>query len=624
MPEAYMRYRRNPTKRRMPKVEARKTEAQSLWETRIVEGEIIKEAWGLKYQVNNLEQAYYGSQRPDTWTSSDWFTINLIFSSLKILRRNVCPRELKAKMDLAKSFILDPQAIQALQSNIRVREAVLQHYLKKEKLFRVARRAYMNAQWQFGVVKVGYNADMQSNENWGSALKDSEGGIVFDEQEGTPIMEPEFIAVKEDFFIDLVDPDNLIVNRHCPIDLDGGGRWVAEKIFVPLEEVKADSSYSASAVKDLGPSALYTEEIEKMETEKGYMRYKGWEGEGTTLPENEFVVLYEIYDLKRKETLTIARGGRAPLREAGPLPPGVDKHPYVFLRLYEQRNTFYPIPGIFNWMGPATEYNLTRNQSAVHRKRFNRKYLYIDGKIDVEELDKLEEGGDGTYAKANAEGAIEPLEDAPLDRAVYGDSGTLRTEFMEMTGVGDLQRSQTGAESATEAEIVERRAREGEIDEHEEMMDFISEIVRKLHSSMEANLTLEGAIEHIGPAGKMWMSFGPEHFEKIAGEVIFEVEAEVISRMTLQVERAQLLQLLDILGKNPLLLLSPVLLRQLVNSFPALASNELLIQHLEALGQLQMRLQARQGTGPGNKSQVAKQVPSSSGSEASNARKVAS
>ena len=43
-----------------------------------------------------------------------------------------------------------------------------------------------------------------------------------------------------------------------------------------------------------------------------------------------------------------------------------------------------------------------------------------------------------------------------------------------MSKVGQLQRGMIGAESATEAEIVEGRAREGELDEHEEMMIILS------------------------------------------------------------------------------------------------------------------------------------------------------
>jgi len=235
-----------------------------------------------------------------------------------------------------------------------------------------------------------------------------------------------------------------------------------------------------------------------------------------------------------------------------------------------------------------------RNQMSVHRKRFNRKYGYVQGMIDPMELDKLEDAPDGTFVKFNQAGAIEPIKDAPLDSAANIDTQLLRGEFMEISGVGTQQRGLTGAESATEASIVENRSREGEVDEHGEAMDFISEIYEKLHSLIEANLTQEGAINLVGPAGSNWITFGPEHFDKIDGEVVFDVEAEVDVRNTVSIERAQLMELLNILTGNPMLALDDVILRAITSKFPSLADNELLIQRLQAMAQMTMQMQMSQ------------------------------
>jgi len=397
----------------------------------------------------------------------------------------------------------------------------------------------------------------------------------------------------EEFFIDQVDPDCFFVDRHCMNDPDKTGRFVAEKIFRSVEDVQNDPLYPTARTRDLEPSPLVETERLRFEYGEGYRAQWQWDS-SVNLPENEIVVLYEIYDLKHDEVLTLARGAEDILRGPEPIPEGVDGHPYVVYKTNERRSKFYPVPTIFNWMGPQFEYNLTRNQTAIHRKRFNRKYGYLKDRIDPAELDKLKDGEDGIYVMFNAEGAVEPIKDAPLDPAVYFDTKVLKEEFMEISHVGKLQRSQTGAESATEAEIVERRSREGEIDEHEAMMEFLSEIARKLHACMEANLTQEAAIEKIGPEGRKWISFGPEHFEKIAAEVIFEVKAEEATRMTLQVERAQLLQFIDIIGKNPILALDDVMLRALMNKFPALADNELLIERVQKLAQIAVMMQIQE------------------------------
>jgi hypothetical protein len=126
------------------------------------------------------------------------------------------------------------------------------------------------------------------------------------------------------------------------------------------------------------------------------------------------------------------------------------------------------------------------------------------------------------------------------------------------------------------------------------MMISLSEVAKKLNESMEANLTQEGAVLEVGPGGENWVAFGPESFDFIEGEVLFEVEVSEEARATLQVERAQLMQLLDILGKNPMLALDDGLLRAVFDKFPALANREDLIYRMQRLAAMQMQMQLAQ------------------------------
>lgn len=584
-----------------------RSELQSRWEQRILEAEQKKEAWKEEYRVEDLERAYYGHQKPEHWTSKDWFTLNLVFASVKVTKRNVIPRYVDVKMKLARSFVSDPESIYSLEQLVQLRQAVLRYMGKSIKLTKESQMSYLNSLWQFGVVKVGYSAFMEDNPNAGSPSRDRNNAIMYNE-EGAPEMEPNEVVASEEFFVDQVDPDCLLVDRYCENDIDKTGSWVAHKFYRSVFDIKNDPLYGKSkAIKDLGPSSLVEAESRKLDNGNNY-RGMFTDKHSATLPENEMCVGYEIYDLKNEQMLTVIRGASDIIKGPGQLPPGIKNHPFVFLKFNERRSEFYPIPVIFNWLGPQMEYNLTRNQMAVHRKRFNRKYGYIQGYIDPMELDKLEDAEDGTFVKFNQAGAIEPIRDAPLDSAASIDTQLLRGEFMEISGVGTQQRGQTGAESATEADIVERRAREGEIDEHEEAMDFIGNIYEKMHSLIEANLTQEGAINLIGPAGSNWVSFGPEHFDQIDGEVIFDVEAERDVKNTVSVERAQLMELLNILSGNPMLAIDDVILRAITSKFPSLADNELLIQRLQAMAQgiMQMQMAQQQADAEGKKQVAAK------------------
>ncbi len=585
----YRRYQRKLKLKR--KERPRKTQLQDLWEWRMAEGEHEKQRWAMEFQLAALEKLYEGHQMPSWWKSPEsWFSINLLFAAFKILKRTVVPRKLNVAVRPRRTFKADADLVMQLQAQSELREAVLQYWTESLGLPKEASMAYLSAMWAFGCIKVGYTAEMEDNANAGRPETDSRGNFIYDE--GQMMLEGDKSVVKEDFFLDWVDYECVLVDKNCSNDVDKTGKWVAHKFFRSVQELKDDPLYKGT--EDIGPSALEDVEKSYLKQDEFKMPYLRFGDPGPPLDEDQVVVLYEIYDLHRGEVVTIARGHTKPLRGPEKLPPGIDGHPFEFLKFSERRGSFYPIPGFYNWMGPQLEYNVRRNMMALHLKRYSRKYMYFN--IEPEEISKLEESEDGTYARAEgADSKLEPIKDAPLDQAHYFDTSKLRMEFDEMSGVGTLQRNVPQADSATEAEIVERRAREGELDDHEIVMDFICRVTNKLHKCAEANLTQDGAVEVTGPAGQSWVFFGPEDFEKIQGEFLFEVRADEERRHTLMVERAQLLQLLDLLAKNPLLALSDTLLRAVMDKFPAISGNEALVQELKQLAIFAMQLQGIQG-----------------------------
>ena len=242
-----------------------RSELQSRWEQRILEAEQKKEAWKEEYRVEDLERAYYGHQKPEHWTSKDWFSLNLIFASVKVTKRNVIPRYVDVKMKLARSFVSDPESIYSLEQLIQLRQAVLRYMGKSIKLTKESQMSYLNSLWQFGVVKVGYSAFMEDNPNAGSPARDRNNAILYNE-EGGPEMEPNEVVASEEFFVDQVDPDCLLVDRYCENDIDKTGGWVAHKFYRSVFDIQHDPLYGKSkAIKDLGPSSLVEAESKKLD-----------------------------------------------------------------------------------------------------------------------------------------------------------------------------------------------------------------------------------------------------------------------------------------------------------------------------------------------------------------------
>ncbi len=218
----------------------------SLWEARLEESEAQKETWAKKFQVSELEQIYYGHQRPPDWPFERWFTVNLVFSSLKILRRSVVPRRLQVKVSLSKSLIPDMGVVAQYLNQVQLRQAVLQQMVKQLKMVEVLRKAYVEAQWAYGVVKIGYSADIETKRvstDWERIKRDKTGNpIVKEDGSGFELVSNEEV-LQEEFFVDPVDYSCFLVDRDCTGEIDRDARWVAHKIYRSLEDVKRDQLY---------------------------------------------------------------------------------------------------------------------------------------------------------------------------------------------------------------------------------------------------------------------------------------------------------------------------------------------------------------------------------------------
>ena len=588
----------------------RKTEIQELWEARIAEAEEVKKKWREEFDVDLLQRMYEGDQKPDDWIEDSWFTLNLVFASMKLLKRSVVPRRLDVTGDLERSFVSDVQTIYAMEKILRLRTAVMQYFTKSLKVHKEARTAYLNSKIQFGAFKVGYLNETEPNNKAGQIITQRDGAPVYDDQ-NIPMLEPSEKVKKEYFFFESVDPECILVDRDCRESVDKTGRWIAHKFFRPLHEILRDSNYTFT--EEVSESALEQHERDYLKRNTEYLTPNLAQTARSSDDENVIVVGYEIYDLVRDEMVTIIRGYVHPIKGPGPLPPGVKNHPFAILAPDERRGSFYPIPGIYNWVGPQNEYNILRNLRTIHTKRFNRKYGYKD--LEPEQLAEFEQGRDGTMIRSDPD-SIWPIQDAPMDPTTLQDLMILKRDFEEISHVGQMQRGQYGAESATEAELVEGRLAGGERDEHEEVMDFIGEGLEKLHLLVEANLTQEGAVSVIGPGGAEWIPFGPEEFYPLSAEILFNVQADAATRENLQVEKAQLLQFIDIIGKNPLIAVMPATMRALTKQFPALRNNEAIIYEIQQIAQFSLTQQMAQGQVTTQSNKTAPPQPASSPGQA--------
>jgi hypothetical protein len=382
-------------------------------------------------------------------------------------------------------------------------------------------------------------------------------------------------------------------------------------VRMTLEDIKKDRRFNKAAIKSLekgkGGDGADQERKDREDRKKGGDIKGKTESDnpsirGAKKEETKVYYLWEIYDLKEKMWTIIAENGELPLVAEEPLPKGVEKHPFGILRFTIRDDSPYPIPPVSQGIPGQLELNTARSRIMTHRKRFNRKYL-ATGQWEPEELSKLESGDDGTVLQANVGSSVVPIADAPLDSfGTYTEVSYLEKDLIEMLGGStDEARGIAGADSATQAGIMDKRLEVKEGDAMSMVIDFVTDIVRKVDQLVQTHITKDEAIRITGPEGEYWAMVKQDDYQEIEGEFQYDVNVGATIPNLPQMERTQWLSFLQLLGNFPHLLMQKHLMKRMAEMHHI--EDEVMLEELYQLGKQimggQMPMPGQSGSAPG-------------------------
>jgi hypothetical protein len=554
--------RKEPSGAKAKSAEQERTEEVKKWIERINDAKKVKENWRKEFRIALAYDYRDGKQRPAGVPDGDWITINRFFSNLSAELPTLYSVDPYFYIKVAKSYSLHPMDVAKYELRGKIRTSML-NYMKRElKLKEKVRLAILDAYFQFGVQKQYFQADMVDNPDKGKAIQsDSEKDMLDDD--GNVIMEPESIPTNEQFKTVRVHPDDFLFDADAgPLEDDWS--FLAQRIKMPLDDVRASKRYKKEARESVKPTEVDKDEVEQDKKK----RQKGLATEQQDV-KPEFVVMWEIYDLKKRQWLVVSEGLEDDyLIDPAPVPAGMEKHPFSILRLGIMRDCSpYPVTPTSQWIDPQREYCELRSKIMVHRKRFNRKYEMVDSAYDDPEkaASSLELGGDGTVLRRNGSWpsqAVFPIQDASLDQNHIQELIMLRNDFEDLATGANQQGSGAGIDSATESSIIEKRVTMREGDRLSEVMGFVTDIGRKLDQLVEANLTRDQAVKVSGPQGEYWELVRAQDYEGIDGEYEYSVNVGATTPQLPEIERAQWISFLSLLGNAPQLMLSKSLLKR--------------------------------------------------------------
>jgi hypothetical protein len=572
---------------------------QRFWLKEIERAEQVKRAWREMFRVEECYRAFLGDQRPDNYSEEDWFTLNLVFANIHAQIPSLYFQNPYFFVRLKRSYDPSEEYIKLLEKNMEVREGVLNYLVGENDLVEDGQLCILDAYFQFGILKARYVPSFELNPDAGKTKKSSTGKTMRDSN-GEKIVEPDELLVGEKFVWERVNPNMFLVSP------DAGNSefpWSAEQHVDYYENIKNNPDYNTEGLE--ADATIRDYDADNTDRSDGFLGRLGGRARPKKMkdtPESEkLVTYYEIYDISRNQIVLVAKKCNQPLSKK-PIPAGVEGHPYSFLRFNDNpgpdgEEMWYPIPEIYNQLGAQKEYNLFRNDNAIHRKRFRRKYGSQEGMLSPEQADKFEDPYDGAvieFTDADWPAKFQPIQDASINPLDYRDGMQLRNDFYDISGSGPTSEIAGRSDTATEAELINNELQIRESDKQFRIRRFLIAGARNMHQLLEAQLKQEGAVRVVGPSGEYWQEYRKDSFAAINGEVMFDIDVSSMAPRNIQTERAQLMQFLQTAAQMPMIFQKPELLKAWAKKFD-IYDNFMLQQLAEGFQEMTQMAQMNNG-----------------------------
>jgi hypothetical protein len=328
-------------------------------------------------------------------------------------------------------------------------------------------------------------------------------------------------------------------------------RWIAQRIWRPVQDVRVDSRYDRKARQAV---AVTTRFVSSGQGDNDGRSDIDTPDEGAV----SYCEIIEFYDLKRDEVSTFALAGDSVnegsaindsyLIKPAPIPYSTG-HPFLMLRNYEVTDNFYPMGEIESVESLQLELNETRNQMLNHRKRFARKWIYARDMFDEDGVRALESDVDNSMVPVMGDSdparSIAPLPSVGTPPDFYNQSQLIEDDINTVSGVSDYMRGQPESairRTATEAAMIQDAANSRSRDKLAKIEAFLSDCGEKIIGLMQQFVTGEQVARITSVAGRAWVNYDAEYLQ---GSYDFEVEGGSTEPRNEAFRRQSALQLVD-------------------------------------------------------------------------------
>jgi hypothetical protein len=368
-------------------------------------------------------------------------------------------------------------------------------------------------------------------------------------------LDTEAVEVKEHLIFDFPQATSIIPDPNTRT-LKGfvGAHWLVEEMYYPLEFVNAMYELDIDATTEV---KFYGQDNKPLSSTNL-----------TPGPDDEDkrkkVCLWNVYDLDSKCTFTLCQGYKDYVMEPETITPSTKGFWNHFAMTFNDieveegcKATIFPPSDVDLIKSPQKEWNRSRQSLRRHRTANSPKYMYPDGALAEEDLDRLAGAEDQQFIKLKGlqpgvqpGEVLQPLKVEPINPLVY-ETESLREDTLLSTGqqeanIGPAQPNVT----ATVGNIAEQSRMSVASSDIDGLDDCLTEVAQCGGEMLLREFSVETAKRIAGP-GAVWPDQNREDF-------INELELEVVAASSGRPNKAvdvsnwqQLAPILMQMGANP-------------------------------------------------------------------------
>lgn len=454
-------------------------------------------------------------------------TVNMILPHLTLLINSVVARDPK--------LVVTPVGgeVEEIERHAVVAQAVLEYFWKRSAATEVLRdvtqdmvvlgNGFAKVGWSYSETTRDFTAEDEDVLVAAAAEVLGEMGVEVDDTVMRELVESvsltDSLVETDEPYVEYVSPYDIFVPANAR--RMNQSRWVAQRVRLPLEEIKANSMFNEEAVNELNPDTGFADP-------DTLARYEERE-EG--LPAIfEHVTLYEFYDMRERTLCVFQLEGTKALFE-GPIPYVHRYSPFVHMRNFNDGgSSFWSFGDVENVAGLQLMTNEIMVAELSDLKRVGNKY-FVNRQVLTNEVSKALASNVPDQvipvdlpANLNIGDVIQPVPRlaTPSDNFVMEQK--LQDYMQRVLGVTDLQLGSMSSASrvpATAAAAVEGASTVRALDKTVNVESACREVGNRILGLCQQFLDTGKAIRIAGPDAPMWLEVTAED---ISGEFSIETE----------------------------------------------------------------------------------------------------